>query len=125
MPKAADRPAVVDQPPTRRDELDRLRALVVVGLVFFPTAVIFGADEFPIKAPHGEPGDNGVPRLWAAWGMPLLFLISGMGSWCSLGSRSAAAVVRERLRRLGVPLLVGLLILVPLQVYLGLRRAGH
>jgi glucan biosynthesis protein C len=31
---------------------------------------------------------------------------------------------RERLRRLGVPLLVGLLTLVPLQVYLGLRRAG-
>ena len=35
---------------TRRDELDLLRALVVVGLVFFPAAVIFGAGEFPVKA---------------------------------------------------------------------------
>ena len=60
----------------------------------------------------------------ATWGMPLLFVISGIGSWYSLGSRSAAEFARERLRRLGVPLLVGLLTLVPLQVYLGRRRAG-
>jgi len=54
---------------TRRGELDLLRALVVVGLVFLRTAVIFGAGEFP--------------------------------------------------------LLVGLLTLILLQVYLGLRRAGE
>ena len=61
----------------------------------------------------------------ATWGMPLLFVISGIGSWYSLGSRGAAEFARERLRRLGVPLLVGLLTLVPLQVYLGRRRAGE
>jgi hypothetical protein len=33
---------------TRRGELDLLRALVVVGLVFLRTAVIFGAGEFPL-----------------------------------------------------------------------------
>jgi glucans biosynthesis protein C len=116
--------AVVERPPTRRDELDLLRALVVVGLVFFHTAVIFGAGEFPIKATT----ENRVATVFlgfgATWGMPLLFLISGMGIWYSLRSRSPAAFARERLRRLGVPLLVGLLALVPFQVYLGLRRAG-
>jgi hypothetical protein len=35
---------------TRTGELDLLRALVVVGLVFFHTAVIFAAGEFPVKA---------------------------------------------------------------------------
>jgi len=118
------RRAVVDQPPTRRDELDLLRALVVVGLVFFHTAVIFGAGEFPIKAAT----ENRVATVFlgfgATWGMPLLFLISGMGIFYSLRSRSPAAFARERLRRLGVPLLVGLLTLVPLQVWLGLRHAG-
>ena len=34
----------------RRGDLDALRALVVVGLVFFHSAVIFGAGEFPVKA---------------------------------------------------------------------------
>jgi surface polysaccharide O-acyltransferase-like enzyme len=113
------------RPSTRRGELDLLRALVVVGLVFFHTAVIFGAGEFPVKAAT----ENRVATVFlgfgATWGMPLLFLISGMGVWFSLRSRDAGAFARERLRRLGVPLLVGLLTLVPLQVYLGLRHAGE
>jgi glucan biosynthesis protein C len=124
MSQGAARPVVVDQPSTRRDELDLLRALVVVGLVFFHSAVIFGAGEFPVKAA----AENRVAAVFlgfgATWGMPLLFLIAGMGIWYSLQSRSPAAFARERLWRLGVPLLVGLLTLVPLQVYLGLRRAG-
>jgi glucans biosynthesis protein C len=124
MSKSAGARAVVDQPPTRRDELDLLRALVVTGLVFFHTAVIFGAGEFPIKAATENRAATVFLGFGATWGMPLLFLISGMGTWYSLGSRSPAAFARERLRRLGVPLLVGLLTLVPLQVYLGLRRAG-
>jgi glucan biosynthesis protein C len=114
----------VAQAPGRRAELDVLRALVVVGLVFFHSAVIFGAGEFPVKAETEQPLATVFIAFGATWGMPLLFTISGMGVWYSLGSRGAAAFARERLRRLGVPLLTGLLTLVPLQVYLGLRRAG-
>jgi glucans biosynthesis protein C len=110
--------------PARRGELDALRALVVVGLVFFHTAVIFGAGEFPVKAGAENRAVTVLLAFGATWGMPLLFLISGMGVRYSLRSRDAGAFARERLRRLGVPLLVGLLTLVPLQVYLGLRRAG-
>src|SRR5919204_3009487 len=111
--------------PARRGELDVLRALVVVGLVFFHSAVIFGPGDFPVKAA----AENRVATVFlafgATWGMPLLFVISGMGAWYSLRSRGAAAFARERLRRLGVPLLVGLATLVPLQVWLGLRRTGQ
>jgi glucans biosynthesis protein C len=110
--------------PARRGELDALRALVVVGLVFFHTAVIFGAGEFPVKAEAENRVVTVLIAFTATWGMPLLFLISGMGVRYSLRSRDAGAFARERLRRLGVPLLVGLLTLVPLQSYLGLRRAG-
>jgi len=109
---------------TRRDELDLLRALVVVGLVFFHTAVIFAAGEFPIKAGPENRAATVLLAFGAVWGMPLLFLISGMGAWYSLRSRSPAAFARERLRRLGVPLVFGLLTLIPLQVYLSLRHAG-
>jgi glucan biosynthesis protein C len=94
------------------------------GWSSFITAVIFGAGEFPVKAAAEHRGATVFLAFGATWGMPLLFLISGMGIWYSLRSRSAGAFARERLRRLGVPLLVGLLTLVPLQVYLGLRRAG-
>lgn len=109
---------------TRRGELDLLRALVVVGLVFFHTAVIFGAGEFPVKAGSENRVATVLLAFGATWGMPLLFVISGMGVWYSLRSRKPTAFARERLRRLLLPLLVGLLTLVPLQIYLGLRRAG-
>ncbi len=117
--------ASAEHRPARQGELDLLRALVVVvGLVLFHTAVIFAAGEFPLKAA----AENRVVTVFiafgATWGMPLLFVISGMGIWYSLRSRGAGAFARERLRRLLVPLVVGLLTLVPLQVYLGLRRSG-
>jgi peptidoglycan/LPS O-acetylase OafA/YrhL len=106
----------------RRGELDLLRALVVVGLVFFHAAVIFGAGEFPVKAGPENRAATVLLAFGATWGMPLLFLISGMGAWYSLRSRTPAAFAWERLRRLGVPLLVGLLTLVPLQAWLGMPR---
>jgi glucan biosynthesis protein C len=109
---------------TRRAELDLLRALVVVGLVFFHTAVIFGAGEFPVKAEAQNRAVTVVLAFGATWGMPLLFFISGMGICYALRSRSATEFAHERLRRLGIPLATGLLTLVPLQVYLGRRRAG-
>jgi glucan biosynthesis protein C len=112
-------------PPPRRGELDLLRALIAVGLVFFHTAVIFGAGEFPVKAEQEHQLVTVLLGFGAAWGMPLLFLISGMGACYSLRKRCAAAFARERVCRLLVPLLTGLLVLVPLQVYLGLRRSGQ
>jgi glucan biosynthesis protein C len=108
----------------RQGELDVLRALVVVGLVLFHTAVIFGPGEFPVKAAAENRVATVLLAFGATWGMPLLFLISGMGVRHSLRSRTPGAFARERLRRLGVPLLAGLLTLVPLQAWLGQRRVG-
>jgi glucan biosynthesis protein C len=121
---APDGGATVERAPARRGELDLLRALVVVGLVFFHSAVIFGPGEFPVKAETEHLAATAFLAFGATWGMPLLFTISGMGVWYSLRSRGPAGFARERLRRLGVPLLVGLLTLVPLQVWLGLRHSG-
>ena len=113
-----------DRAPERRGELDALRALVVVGLVVFHTAVIFGAGEFPVKAAVENRALTVLVAFGATWGIPLLFAIAGIGVWHSLGSRGPAGFARERLRRLGVPLLTGLCTLVPLQIWLGQRRAG-
>ena len=121
---APDQPAAATSAPARRGELDLLRALVVAGLVFFHTAVIFGAGEFPVKAAAENRVATVLLAFGATWGMPLLFLVSGMGVWYSLGSRGPAGFARERLRRLGVPLVTGLVLLVPVQVWLGLRREG-
>jgi glucans biosynthesis protein C len=119
----AEEPAPA-QIPTRRPELDVMRAFVVAGLVVFHSAMVFasGASWF-INDPKPSPGFT-VFLLWGSlWGMPLLFLVSGMGARYALRSRSAGAFLRERLARLGVPLFTGLVLVVAPMFYL--NRLGQ
>jgi glucans biosynthesis protein C len=128
-PGPATRPApdaAQARPPAagRRPELDVMRAFVVAGLVVFHSAVVFaaGASWF-VKDPRPSIGFT-VFLVWGSlWGMPLLFLVSGMGVRYAMGTRSAAAFARERLARLGVPFAAGLVVLVPPMFYL--ERLGQ
>ena len=103
----------------RRPEVDVMRALVVAGLVVFHSAVVVaaGASWF-VKDPRPAIGFT-VFSLWGSlWGMPLLFLVSGMGVRYAMRTRSAAAFARERLARLGIPLVTRLVLLVPPMFYI-------
>jgi hypothetical protein len=106
----------------RRADLDLLRALVVGGLVLFHSATVFeDVSDFYVK---NHPPSLGFAIFvgWAAlWGMPLLFVVSGMGVFYAFRTRSAAAFVRERSKRLLVPFVFGMLALVPVQAYCGWR----
>ena len=101
-----------------------MRALVVAGLVVFHSAVVFASGtSWFINDPRPSPGFT-VFLLWGSlWGMPLLFLVSGMGARYALRSRSAGAFTRERLGRLLIPLLTGLALLVAPMFYL--NRVGQ
>src|SRR5262249_33272423 len=103
----------------RRPELDVMRALVVAGLVVFHSAMVFpvGTSWF-VSDPRPSIGFS-VFLLWGSlWGMPLLFLVSGMGVRYAMRSRTAWAFAAERLGRLGIPFLTGLVLLVPPMFYL-------
>lgn len=63
--------------------------------------------------------------LVAPWAMPIVMLLAGVSAWYSLRSRGNAAYIRERAVRLLVPLAVGVLVLVPPQVYLERRLRGQ
>lgn len=98
-----------------------MRMLVVVGLVFFHSARIFDTGSFYVKNdPTSEAVTIGL-FFMALWGMPLLFVIAGTGMWFSLRSRSAGQFARERVRRLLVPLIFGVVVIVPPQVWMRLR----
>jgi len=49
--------------------------------------------------------------------MPLLFIIAGAGMWFALKRRSAGQVATERSWRLLLPMVVGMFLIVPPQVY--------
>ena len=107
--------------PGRRRDLDLMRMFVVVGLVFFHSARVFDTGDFYVK---NEPTSEIVSiciSFAALWGMPLLFVIAGMGIWFSLRSRTAKEFAQERIRRLLVPLVFGVLVIVPPQVWSELR----
>jgi acyltransferase-like protein len=96
-----------------------MRALVVAGLVVFHSAVVFaaGASWF-VKDPRPSVGFTAFLLWGSLWGMPLLFLVSGMGVRYAMRSRPAGAFAAERLARLGIPFATGMVLLVPPMFYL-------
>ena len=102
----------------RRYELDWLRVFVFSLLILYHTGMFF--------VPWGWHIKNNIiyeglvwPMLFVnQWRLPILFVISGMGTYFSIRKRDSGGYALERLGRLGLPLVVGMLLVVPPQVYL-------
>lgn len=102
----------------RRHDLDWLRVIVFGLLIFYHVGMFF--------VPWGWHIKNNVIYNWLQfpmifinqWRLPILFVISGMGTAYALSYRSGSFFILERLQRLLIPLLFGMLIIVPPQVYI-------
>lgn len=101
----------------RRHDLDWLRLIAIVILLFFHTGMLFNPWEWHIKNPE----TSGTFRYWMIWlhewRMPLLLFISGAGTFMALGKRKPGQFVGERFKRLFVPLVFGMFVIVPPQIY--------
>ncbi len=101
----------------RRYDLDWLRVIVFGLLIFYHVGMFF--------VPWGWHIKNNVIYDWLRWPMlflnqwrlPILFVISGMGTYYALGKRSMGKFAWERFLRLGIPLVVGMILIVPPQIY--------
>jgi glucans biosynthesis protein C len=102
----------------RRHDMDWLRVLAFMLLVPYHTGMLFVSWDWHIKNPQVTNGLLEVAMFFMAeWRLPLLFFVSGAGVWFALRRRTPGEFVRERLRRLLLPLAVGMLVVVPPQVY--------
>ncbi|MBT2510037.1 acyltransferase [Streptomyces sp. ISL-98] len=109
----------------RRTELDAIRTLVVIGLVFFHSALVFATDDdFYVKNRDTTDAILIIAGLGVVWAMPMLFFVAGLGSWYSLRRRGPAGFATERLLRLGVPLLFATAVMLPVPQWLRERAAG-
>lgn len=110
----------------RRDELDWLRVLAVLGLIPFHVAIIFtvGGGDYVTNSRNSAVLGQ-LAAFVSFWGIPLLFLVAGASAWFALGTRTPRAYVVERFRRLVIPFLFGVLAIVPVQVYFGRMRDPH
>ncbi|MEW2611239.1 acyltransferase [Streptomyces sp. NPDC047880] len=110
--------------PERRPELDAIRMLVVIGLIFFHSALVFATEgDFYVTNSETTEVVTVIAGFGVVWAMPLLFLISGLGARHSLRRRGEGRFVTERLLRLGVPLVVATVLLNPLPQWLRQRSS--
>jgi hypothetical protein len=102
---------------TRLFFLDWLRVFAFGLLVFYHAGLIFVEWGYPIQNDTLSEGLK-YPLLFInQWRLPLLFFISGAGIWFALGRKTSAEFLKERFTRLVLPLLFGIIIVIPPQVY--------
>jgi glucan biosynthesis protein C len=102
----------------RRYDIDWLRVLAIVLVFFFHNARFYDPYPWHVKNAEQSFGMFLFVAFLHAWIMPLFFLLSGVGSWYALKSRTAGQYLGERVLRLLVPLYtVGIFILLPPQLY--------
>jgi peptidoglycan/LPS O-acetylase OafA/YrhL len=112
--------------PSRQTYLDWLRIMAILGVLFFHAAMPFVAEwEWHIKNKETSNLFLEMTNWLHMFRMPLLFFISGTVSYFMLQHRSGGSFIGLRFRRLFIPILVGILIIVPPQIYLERLTQGY
>lgn len=103
---------------TRRYDIDWLRNFGILLLFPFHSARVFDHwDPFYVKNAELSWGLSWFISIANLWFMPLLFWLAGSACWYALRTKSNNHFIKERFKRLFIPLLVGILIIVPPQGY--------
>lgn len=111
--------------PSRRADLDWLRVLAFALLIAYHAGMAWSGWTWHLEADTSLAPLREAMRFTNRWRMPLLFLVSGGAIMLALGARSGRAFAGDRLLRLGVPLLFGMAVIVPPQVWLERRFRGQ
>lgn len=102
----------------RRSDLDWLRVIAIIILLFYHTGMIYVSWGWHIQSNETSPAFENVMRWLHRWRMPLLFFISGAGTFFALKKRTYSGYAGERVKRLFIPLVFGMFVIVPPQIYL-------
>ncbi|WP_444919408.1 acyltransferase family protein [Microbulbifer sp. CnH-101-G] len=102
----------------RRHDIDALRVLAFGLLILYHLGMAYVAEwGWHVKSTHQSESLQILMLAVNQWRMPLLFLISGAATYFLLGRLGSARFFLQRLRQLLIPLLFGILVVVPPQAY--------
>jgi hypothetical protein len=108
----------------RRHDLDWLRVLAFMVLILYHVAMFYVADwGWHIKSDATSETLQYFMLMVNPWRMPLLFLISGAALWFAAKKVSALSLLKLRINRLLPPLVLGMLVIVPPQMYFQILQA--
>ena len=106
----------------RRYDADWLRVFATYLLFLFHVAKVFDVRPFyHIKNAEPVPALDFLTSSIHLWHMPLLFALAGWSLCASLHSRGSEGMVSERIRRLFVPTVFGIVVICPFIKYYELR----
>ncbi len=97
----------------RRPEIDWLRIIIVAMLVPFHTAMTFAPYPWYLRNDQLNLATQGLVNVLDKYHMEMLFLITGAALFFSLDVRTIKGFISERLQRLVIPLVIGMLFIVP------------
>jgi hypothetical protein len=108
--------------PPRRHDLDWIRVGAFFLLIFYHVGVFYEADDWHTSSPRPIEGIQLVMSLSSPWRLGLLFLIAGCATRFLVdrdppGLVSAGRFAASRTLRLFVPLVFGMLVIVPPQTF--------
>lgn len=110
----------------RQAYLDWLRILAILGVLFFHSAMPFVAEwDWHLKNKETSNLLMEFNFFMSRFRMPLLFFISGAVAYFMLQKRTPGQFIALRFRRLFIPLLFGMLLIVPVQVYMERLDKGY
>lgn len=103
----------------RRHEIDWIRNISILMLFAYHTAAIFCkfGDFYIVSEQKNLLADLLIIVLFV-WYMPMLFFLAGASTHFSLENRSLKDYMKERVKKLLVPLIFGIIVVVPPQTYL-------
>ncbi|HEX5579817.1 MAG TPA: AMP-binding protein, partial [Candidatus Limnocylindria bacterium] len=107
--------------------IDWLKVIVVFAVFVYHAAEPFLVISWLVSNDERSVALSAVAGFGFLFGLPLLFLLAGATAWLSLGRRSLRSYGFVRVQRLLVPLIVGILLLTPLQWWLvaAIDRGGE
>lgn len=104
---------------TRRYDLDWLRVIAILAVYFHHIGMPFNGDDFEIMNSESSKILDDIMVFFEQFRLPLLFLISGTGTIFAFSKRTWIQFTKERAVRLLIPLIFGILVIVPPQTYFG------
>lgn len=104
-------------PVARHADLDALRVIAIALLHLFHVGMMFNAWRWHVKNDVLLPGLTVPWEILHAFRMPLLMVVAGAGTTLALRRRSLGAFAGERARRLLLPLVFAMFVVVPPQIF--------
>lgn len=110
--------------PARRHDIDALRVCAFGLLILFHVGMFYSPWPWHVKSEHMAGWLEWPMALSHQWRMQLVFLVSGLALNFLRRRVSDGQLARQRLARLGLPLLFGMAVIIPPQAYLEALTQG-